>query len=209
MLSALALLFLSALSAAAPTGKAPETPQQQANDQIQITSVATSGNGCPAGTFTTQISPDRTVLTLGFDKYLTTIGNHANFASRDRDCQILLNVRYPLGCTESVLEATYHGFAQLDKGIAGAVAANYILLDGIVANANSQTSFESSQWSEGGVYTKHDVVPTSKNIRSQAERNTNVLIRTRIDLFSFNATATASLSGDDATIAFTQQQRCK
>ena len=43
--------------------------QSPPSDQITITSAMTSGNGCPQGSVSTSLSPDRTVVTFGFDAF--------------------------------------------------------------------------------------------------------------------------------------------
>jgi len=38
-------------------------------DQVTIISAMTSGNGCPQGTVSTTFSPDKTIVTFGFDSF--------------------------------------------------------------------------------------------------------------------------------------------
>lgn len=61
----LAALALPVLAAASPLAfqAAAATPP---TGNITIGSVSTSGNGCPSGTVTTEISPDRTVSLTPF-----------------------------------------------------------------------------------------------------------------------------------------------
>lgn len=59
MRSYAAILF-PVLAAATPIGIIGNG-DQPSPDSIQIVSASSSGNGCPQGTVTTDISPDRTV----------------------------------------------------------------------------------------------------------------------------------------------------
>jgi len=58
-----------------------EFVERQAPDpnQIYIISAQTSGNGCPQGSVTTTISPDKSVVTFGFDSFQT----YSKFRSDD------------------------------------------------------------------------------------------------------------------------------
>jgi hypothetical protein len=101
------------LLAAAVTAQTP--------DKIQIQSARYSGSGCRQGTVSTTISPDRSVITFGFDEFQATIGG-ATQSDQQKNCQLHLDLRYPSGYQMSVMDATYHGYARLDNG----VRANFI-----------------------------------------------------------------------------------
>ncbi|KAL2171230.1 hypothetical protein VTG60DRAFT_3541 [Thermothelomyces hinnuleus] len=79
---------------------------------IQIVSASFSGNGCPQGTVSTSISPDKTVrlpclpgfdlpdtdnpvqvITFGFDAFQTYIGPGFNPTERSKNCQLHLNLK--------------------------------------------------------------------------------------------------------------------
>jgi Domain of unknown function (DUF4360) len=90
--------------------------------QVTIERTGYSGNGCPQGTVSTLLSPDKTVVTFGFDSFQAAIGPNVNAAQKQRNCQIHLDLRYPSGFQMSVLDATYHGYVRLDDG----VTANFI-----------------------------------------------------------------------------------
>jgi hypothetical protein len=103
-----------ALLAAAVAADAPP-------ERIEIRSARYSGSGCKQGTVSTTISPDRSVITFGFDEFQATIGGVSQ-TDQQKNCQIHLDLAYPSGFQMSVLEATYHGYARLDQG----VRANFI-----------------------------------------------------------------------------------
>jgi hypothetical protein len=112
-----------------PTGPAndPNAPivPKSASDvptQVTIEKTSYSGNGCPAGSVSTIISPDKTVVTFGFDVFQATIGPRANPADKQKNCQLHLGLRYPSGYQMSIMTATYHGYVRLDQG----VQANFI-----------------------------------------------------------------------------------
>ena len=62
-------------------------------DQITILDAQTSGSGCPAGTVSTTMSTDRTVVTFGFDAFQTYIGPNTRPQDKSKNCQIHLSLK--------------------------------------------------------------------------------------------------------------------
>lgn len=71
--------------------------------------------------------------------------------------------------------------------------------------ANTKSSITGSQWLNGDVYTKEDLVETTATIWSPCGDTGLLNINNRISLQATNTTQTGELSDDDATVAFTQQ----
>ncbi|KAK3393325.1 hypothetical protein B0H63DRAFT_516517 [Podospora didyma] len=181
-------------------------------DEITINSVKTSGSGCPRRTVTTDISEDRTVVTLGFDEFQTYFGRRYGNSNdnRDKNCEIRLNLHYPGGFTFAVVDAVYHGFAQLDSGITGSFSSSYSFLDSRGSSEGKSCSTKSTidgggVYENGTVYTKQDLIPTVSRVASPCGKNATLVIKTRINMSGGSANASGTLTGDDATIAFTQQ----
>jgi hypothetical protein len=196
-----ALLLLPALVLAAPS----IFPRQ--STPIQIASVTYSGTGCPAGSVSTETSPDGTVITLGFSSYQTLIGPGSLSEDREKHCELFFVLRYPIGCTSAVIAATYHGFAELESGVSGTFISTYSLSPGSTSSNPPPTTFSSSQWA-GGVYTKPDLISTTASIQNFNQRNVSFVARTRILLQAPNPSVSGTLTGDDATVAITQQRSC-
>lgn len=196
------LLLLPVLALAAPTLDSRATPQ------IQVSSIVASGTGCPQGSFSADISDDGTVITFGFDSYQTQVGTGIGGSEREKNCDIFLGLRYPLGCTSAVISTTYHGFAQLENGVSGGFPAAYNMSPGSISGNPPETTFTSSEWANGGVYTKQDTILASTNVNSPNQQNVNFELRTRIRLNAANSNLNGVLSGDDATIAITQVKQC-
>ncbi|KAL1874345.1 hypothetical protein VTK73DRAFT_477 [Phialemonium thermophilum] len=200
--------LLPALAAATPLRQA--TPDGWADgpdpNEIQIQSATFSGNGCPQGTVSTSISPDKTVITFGFDGFQTYIGPGYNPTEKTKNCQLHLNLKYPGGFQFAVVDSTYHGYAQLDPGVTGTFYSTYYFSQDASATTTTQTSITGGGiWQDGQVYTKADTVPTASYIYSPCGANGILNINNRIALTSNNRSATGLLTDDDATVAFTQQ----
>lgn len=199
-------LLLPALAAAAPAiNNAADTPNPS---EIQIISASWSGNGCPANSVTSTLSPDRTAITFGFDAFQTYIGPGIPVQERTKNCAIHLNLKYPGGFQFSLVEATYHGFAILDEGVTGSFLSSYFFSQDPDALSVTRTDLEGGGlWAGGQVYTKQDQVPTASMIYSPCGAEGMLNINNRISLRTDgkNPDASGSITDDDATIAFTQQ----
>ncbi|KAL1848002.1 hypothetical protein VTK73DRAFT_10215 [Phialemonium thermophilum] len=200
--SALLISLLTPLVGAIPV----RDPRQ--SSQIQITGVSTSGSGCPQGSVSTNISPDGSVLTLGFDSYQTLVGPGASGSDREKNCDVFLTLRFPVGvCTAATLSITYHGFAEIESDVAGSLAASYTLSPGSGGGNPPATTFTASNWSGGGVYTRQDAVSASATIQNPNQRDVSLAVRTRLILSASNSGASGTLTADDATVAIAQR-RC-
>jgi len=146
------------------------------------------------------------VVTFGFDKFQTYIGPGYDPTTKTKNCQLHLNLKYPGGFQFSVLDSTYHGYAQLDAGVTGSFYSTYYFSQDASATTTTQTSITGGgQWAQGQVYTKHDQVPSASFIYSPCGANGILNVNNRISLTSSNSQATGEVTDDDATVAFTQQ----
>ncbi|KAL2022974.1 hypothetical protein VTK56DRAFT_4189 [Thermocarpiscus australiensis] len=201
-------LLLPALAAASPvvqlgTDGWSDTPDP---NEIQIESASFSGNGCPQGSVSTSLSDDKTVITFGFDLFQTYIGPGISITERSKNCQLHLSLKYPGGFQFSVVESTYHGYAQLEPGVTGTFYSTYYFSQDAQATTTTQTSISGGGiWEEGQVYTKADQIPTASYIYSPCGSSGILNVNNRIALTSSNSTAFGSITDDDATVAFTQQ----
>jgi hypothetical protein len=200
--STLALFPASALGAV--LGPVLDTPPDPA--LIRITDVSWSGSGCPQGTVSTSLTDDRTTVTFGFDAFQTYIGPGLAVQDRSKNCQLHLTLAYPGGFQFAIVESTYHGYAQLEKGITGTFYATYYFSQDAASTTTTRTSIEGGGvWAGGQVYTKQDQIPTASVIWSPCGAAGNLNINNRIGLTTTNQTAFGMLTDDDATVAFTHQ----
>lgn len=200
--------LLPALAAANPVAQIGGDGWASTPDaaQIQIQSATFSGNGCPQGTVSTSISDDKTVITFGFDQFQTYIGPSISPTQKSKNCQLHLNLKYPGGFQFSVLDSTFHGYAQLDPGVTGTFYSTYYFSQDAQATTTTQTSITGGGiWQNGQVYTKNDKIPTASYIYSPCGANGILNINNRIALTSTNSSASGMITNDDATVAFTQQ----
>jgi len=179
------------------------TPASLDPSQITISSVSFSGNGCPQGSVSTSISTDRTVVTFGFDSFQTYIGTGTSVSDHTKNCQLHLNLKYPGGFDFTVVDAVYHGYAQLDSGVTGTFLSTYYFSQDASATVTTQTTISGGGvWATGQVYTKDDSVPTASYIFSPCGANGILNINNRIALAG---SGNGEITDDDATVAFTHE----
>lgn len=90
------LLPLAASALATPIIELDSRQAAPPPDQITIISAMTSGNGCPSGTVSTTFSPDKTLVTFGFDAFQTYIGPETKPQDHSKNCQIHLSLKCKL-----------------------------------------------------------------------------------------------------------------
>eukprot|EP00244_Chara_vulgaris_P009164 TRINITY_DN381_c0_g2_i4.p2 TRINITY_DN381_c0_g2~~TRINITY_DN381_c0_g2_i4.p2 ORF type:complete len:207 (+),score=33.05 TRINITY_DN381_c0_g2_i4:172-792(+) len=114
-----ALLFLGILHMAI-SGGAVSPPR----GSVSIVGTPTFfGDGCPAGSAVAVVSPDAQTVTVIFSKYSAfTPGALSN---RRRSCTVTADIKFPSGFTYSLATVTFRGFAQLESGVVGTLAASY------------------------------------------------------------------------------------
>jgi len=187
-----------ALLAAAVAADAP--------DRIQINSARYSGSGCKQGTVSTTISPDRTIITFGFDEFQATIGG-ASQTDQQKNCQIHLDLAYPSGFQMSVLDATYHGYARLDAGVRANFISSYYFSQDASATAMTRSTIQGPEFVNGKTYTKADSLTTQSMVWSPCGASGILNVNNRIALTSNVSGAKGEVTNDDATFKFTQTVR--
>lgn len=96
--------------ASASAAQAEEAPDPA---QVSIQSVVGGGSGCPAGAFSTTLSPDRKIFSVLFDRYEASAGA-GNVLADKKACDIDVEVAVPQGWQFALSFADYRGFAAVD-----------------------------------------------------------------------------------------------
>eukprot|EP00244_Chara_vulgaris_P013478 TRINITY_DN7716_c0_g1_i3.p1 TRINITY_DN7716_c0_g1~~TRINITY_DN7716_c0_g1_i3.p1 ORF type:complete len:202 (+),score=26.73 TRINITY_DN7716_c0_g1_i3:295-900(+) len=90
---------------------------------VSISYVSYNGNGCPSGTTEVVLSSDLQSLTAIYSQY--TAYTPGPVANQRRYCTVTVGLKYPTGFSFAVGTVTYRGFAELEKGVVGTLAASY------------------------------------------------------------------------------------
>lgn len=86
-----------------------------------------------------QLSSDRTTVTLIFDSYIASIGPGIAVTEQRKNCQLNVAITYPGGFQYSILSADYRGYAALQKGVSGTLKSTYYF-SGMTDQASLPTS---------------------------------------------------------------------
>jgi hypothetical protein len=192
------------LAATAVVAQAPDS------SLITISAATFSGNGCPQGTVSTSVSPDKTVITFGFDAFQAYIGPGTAVQDRTKNCQLHLNLKYPSGYSFAVVESTYHGFAMLDSGVKASFLSTYYYSQDAANTATTRTDLTGGGiWAEGQVYTKNDIVPQDNIVKAPCGSTSILNVNNRLLLTSSNSRASGMITDDDATVDISQQINIK
>jgi len=169
--------FFAAAALASPIQSDDKPP----SDSVRINGVTANGSGCPSGSVTANFNPDRTILSLLFQKYEATIGSGAK-DRRDarKQCTVILNMHYPEGFQYSVGTFITRGYADIDAGITGEVVSNYYFA-GYAEDVQSKVTV---QGPNHGGYTKSDKMDIKSLIWSPCGRDQSATIKTEVRLIS-------------------------
>lgn len=104
------------------TGGNDEAPDP---NQVHIAALRYGGTGCPQGTVADLLSPDAKAFTLLFDAYVAEAGPGLSLTQGRRNCQIVVDLRFPQGWSYTIFQVDYRGYARLDSGTSGVQRTNY------------------------------------------------------------------------------------
>jgi len=95
-------------------------------DEIQLGTPGYGGNGCPAGTASVTLSPDKKSLSLIFDQFIVEAGGSFRNLER-KSCSVAIPVHIPQGFSVSVINADYRGYVSLPAQASARMTAEYFL----------------------------------------------------------------------------------
>jgi len=193
----LALLPIVAAAPALPDVSLGEAPPA---GTVKINKVSYGGTGCPQGTMSTQISDDRSVVTLIFDAYIASIGPGIAITENRKNCQLNVELLYPGGFQYSILSADYRGYASVQKGVTGTLKSTYYF-SGQQAQSSTEYTFVGPA---NGDYTKHDEADSTSVVWSPCGAAGLLNINSQVRLSSTNTSATGILTTDSTDLKFKQ-----
>ena len=87
----------------------------------------TGGTGCPSGTVSAVLSPDRNELSVLFDQY--TVEASPNRVAQPKSCQVTIPITLPEGEELEVVGADLRGFASVPEGGKAELEVRYLFGD--------------------------------------------------------------------------------
>jgi hypothetical protein len=101
------------------------TPVMANLNDIQLGEPGYGGTGCPAGTASTVLSPDKKALSIIFDEFLVEAGGETRKRLARKSCNIAIPVHVPQGLSVSVIDVDYRGYHMIPRGGQAKFSAEY------------------------------------------------------------------------------------
>lgn len=87
-----------------------------AQDTIRLGQISFGGDGCPAGTASSTVSPDGQALSILFDRFTAQAGHAAGSLNTRRSCNLSIPVLVPNGYAVGIFSIDYRGFVDAPPG---------------------------------------------------------------------------------------------
>ncbi|KAF2460773.1 hypothetical protein BDY21DRAFT_268272, partial [Lineolata rhizophorae] len=174
---------------------------------VKIKSVTYGGTGCPQDTLNVDINADASLMPLYFSRYVAAVGPGASVTDQRKFCQLNIELELPAGFQFSIWRAEYHGYAQLERGVAGSIKSTYYF-SGETDQTSSEITFAGPFT---GQYTKNDEEFITS--WSQCGGTTMLNMKTQLALTTDNANASGVLANDEldghvTNVLHAQWRRC-
>ncbi|GBG77863.1 hypothetical protein CBR_g25795 [Chara braunii] len=93
---------------------------------VKIEQAISAGTGCPPDSTRSLVSADQRFLTVLFSSFNVSTGNPGG---RRKNCRLAVNLIYPAGFTFTLVTVRFQGYADLEPGVNGTLAAAYYFSD--------------------------------------------------------------------------------
>lgn len=87
-----------------------------ASPNITLEEPGYGGTGCPDGSASVTLSPDKTELSILFDEYYVEAGGATNKSFERKSCNIAIPVNVPQGYSVSIITIDYRGYNNIPTG---------------------------------------------------------------------------------------------
>lgn len=149
----LIFVLFSATALAAPSINLLTARQ---SSRVEFTdNISFQGIGCPKGFTSFDKDNDGRALNFAFSGFQVLVGNNVdNPQNPQEDCELLIGLQYPVGCTSTMIETSYHGVSQVDDGVTGSATSRYSISKGSVNPTTGGSdvfpaSFGDNEWRSG------------------------------------------------------------
>lgn len=95
----------------------PPPPQSSFPNYVRVRSVSYAGSGCPAGSVSTNISPDYGSFSILWDSFIAETGPGIPLSASRKNCQLAIDLDFPQGWSYTVADVEYRGYVSLDRGV--------------------------------------------------------------------------------------------
>ncbi len=107
---------------------------------VRVRSISYAGSGCPAGSVSTNVSPDGGSFSLMWDQFDAEAGPGVALSAGRKNCQLALDLDFPSGWSYAVKSVDHRGFVSLESGTTATLTTGYYF-QGQATTARLSTSF--------------------------------------------------------------------
>ncbi|PID45298.1 MAG: hypothetical protein CSB47_09420 [Proteobacteria bacterium] len=93
--------------------------------EVEIKDVGYAGNGCPSGSASVVLAPDKKSVSVLFDDYIAEAGGSGQRRFDRKKCDIAFGLKIPSGISVSFVDADYRGFNDLPRGARASFKRDY------------------------------------------------------------------------------------
>ena len=92
---------------------------------VTIEKVGYAGNGCPGGSASVVLAPDKQSVSVLFDDYIAEAGGQGQRTFDRKKCDIAFGLKIPNGISVAMIDADYRGFADLPRNARATFSRTY------------------------------------------------------------------------------------
>ncbi|KAK3991265.1 hypothetical protein QBC44DRAFT_393519 [Cladorrhinum sp. PSN332] len=161
---------------------------------VTLAAVRYSGNGCPSGSVSATTSPDKTVITLGYDDFRLAIGPGFDRTAKVKSCsvQITFNLNYSEASAPrlAVVGAVYHGYANFGAGMNKTISSGYNFFQIDSLQPRTEVTIPGADSNGGRVFTEARAIAEEDQLRSPCGLSpVQLTVITRVSITSKFASA--------------------
>jgi len=168
---------------------------------------STDGNGCPANSDGVSVTISGSGQFFNETATVSLRDYRVNQSDQNRQCRVLLSVRFPLGCQSVVFANTLTGPVQLDAGATAAYQRVYVLPTAqLTGNRPADLRFTSAN---GPDFIQEDRVSARVTINNAGQAVLPFSLEGSLSLQRGpNNNANGQLANDVWSVSITEQGRC-
>lgn len=167
------------------------------------------GNGCPSGSASVTLSPDRKSLSVLFDQYIVEAGGGTGKSIDRKSCNLAIPVHIPQGYSISVFQVDYRGFNALPYGARSQFSVEYFF-----AGSRGPRQVKSFRGPTSANYELTDRLAAEALVWTPCGAQTNLRVNTNmlVQGSAYGETAMATVDSADVTAGLVyhiQWRRCR
>jgi hypothetical protein len=165
-------------------------------DDISLGQPGHAGSGCPSGSISTTLSPDKKALSILFDEFILEAGPSNRKRMDRKNCNIAIPVHVPNGFSVSVMAVDYRGYNYLPQGAQTQFRTEYFF-----AGQRGPRYMKTFSGQADDDFTLSNILHVVGNVWSECGEDVNLRIATSMRLMNRNRNEDAMSTIDSVDIS--------